>query len=199
VNLREEIAKQREKLQSGEKVNFVIAGVTCSGKTTLARKLNSFFKNIASVCIVSQDDYFRDLADIPKTAEGYLTDSINAFHTSEFKEDVEKLFANEMVLMPRYDIATNTRISKSKLVNLGAVNIFEGLHTITLLEGLENSIKIFVDTPAEVCLQRRIERDTAKFGIPEERIRQYWEKCIWPMSKSYILPQKELADSIFKA
>lgn len=193
MNVYEEIEKH---LLSHNAVNVAISGITCSGKTTLANKIREYFSDKYLVAIVSQDDYFKNLPDIPRVREGYLTDSIDAFLTLEFNHDVQLLLQNGVVTMPRYDVATNTRIAKSKIVRVGKVNVFEGLHTIHLLRGLENSINIFVDTEMETCLERRIARDTSKFGVPETRIRQYWDDCIKPMSERFIFPQKEYADIV---
>jgi len=193
MNVYEEMEKH---LQSHSTANIVIAGITCSGKTTLANAIRKYFSNKYAVAIVSQDDYFKNLPDIPRVREGYLTDSIDAFHTTEFKHDVQQLLQNGVVIMPRYDVATNTRIAKSKIVRAGEMNVFEGLHTIHLLRELEDCITIFVDTEMETCLERRIARDTSKFGVPETRIRQYWDDCIKPMSERFILPQKAFADIV---
>ena len=191
MNVQEEISKY---LLSHDTVNVVIAGTTCSGKTTLANEIRNHFSDRYLVTLVAQDDYFKNLPDIPRIREGYLTDSIEAFWTAEFKHDVQKLLTNGVATMPRYDIATNTRVSKNKIVRAGRINVFEGLHTIQLLGELDNCIKIFVDTDIDICLKRRISRDTLKFGVPEVRIRQYWNDCVKPMCERFIFPQKEDAD-----
>lgn len=190
--------KIRKALMEQDKINIVIAGTTCAGKTTLTKNIWNYFWNKFPTTIVEQDDYFKNLPDIPRTRYGYLTDSIDAFHVNEFKEDVETLFKNSVVKMPIYDISTNTRINKDKRVAIGDINIFEGLHTIQLLKNLDKSIKIYIDTDIEICLERRIERDTSKYGIPEKRIREYWEDCVLPMCEKYIYPQKQIADIIIK-
>lgn len=191
--LQEEI---RRFLQNHETVNVIIAGSSCSGKTTLANEIRKSFQGKEMVTIVSQDDYFKNISDIPRGRAGYLTDSIEAFHREEFQKDVIRLFTEGMAWMPRYDVATNTRISKNKIVRASKINVIEGLHTITLLEGLPYSIKVFVNTPIEKCLNRRIARDTMQYKIPEMVIRKHWNNCIMPMYQTYILPQKEKADRI---
>lgn len=195
MNIKEEISNY---LKNHEIVNVIIAGTTCSGKTTLANEIRNYFSGTYAVTIVSQDDYFKDLKEIPRTRKGYLTDSINAFHTTEFKNDVETLLKNSSVIMPKYDISSNTRISKNKIVKSGKINVMEGLHTISILGYLDNSIRIFLDTDINMCLSRRIARDTFKYGIPEDRIRQYWYDCVEPMCKEYIFPQQKLADIVLK-
>lgn len=189
-------AEIERRLRERGTVNVILAGITCSGKTTSARLLQKQLSEKYTVSIVSQDDYFKDLPDIPCSREGYLTDSIDAFRTEEFRCDVRQLLQDGAAVMPVYDVASNRRLSKSKTVRAGQINIFEGLHTISLLRDLDDRLTVFVDTPIDVCLDRRIARDTAAFGVPEGRIRQYWNACILPMSERYIFPQKAYADLI---
>lgn len=183
-------------LQSHDKINIIIAGSTCSGKTTLANEIRNSFQGEEAVTIVAQDDYFKDIYNIPRGKVGYLTDSIEAFHGKEFTQDVAKLLQDGVVWMPRYDIKSNTRISKNKIVRASKINVIEGLHTITLLGQIPHSVTIFVDTRIEVCLNRRIARDTVQYKIPEAVIREHWKKCIIPMYQRDILPQKETANWI---
>lgn len=190
--------KIKEHLISYEIANVVIAGSSCSGKTTLAKKLKENFSDRYSVTIIAQDDYFKNLPEVPRAKEGYLLDSIHAFHTDEFEYDVRSLIKNGYVTMPRYDIMTNTRIDKQKIVRVSVINIFEGLHTLEILKGLKDSINVFVDTDIDTCLERRIARDTKKYGVPEEVVKAYWFNCIIPMYEEYILPQKKLADIIIE-
>ncbi len=177
-------------------VNVLIAGTTCSGKTILANEIYKKFSDRYKVAIVEQDDYFKNLSDIPRSRGGYLTDSVHAFHIEEFKYDVHTLLTKGFVAMPEYDIATNKRLSKTKAKRKGTINIFEGLHTINLLSDLDNCIKIFVNTDMEICLKRRIARDTLKYKVPEKRIREYWQECVVPMCEKYIFPQKANADIV---
>lgn len=185
-----------EKLQMGDTANVIIAGITCSGKTTLANRIREEYQSRYTTAIISQDDYFKNLPDIPRVREGYLTDSIQAFHTDEFRQDVKQLLGTGIAIMPQYDISTNTRVAKNKVTRWGRINVFEGLHTISLLGSMNGCIKVFVDTNMDTCLSRRIARDTVKFSIPKERIVQYWNECIQPMCKMYILPQKQKANII---
>lgn len=184
----------RQKAIQNGMVNVIIAGSTCSGKTFLANYLKAKLSGEFTVSIISQDNYFKDIVDIPRVSLGYLTDSINAFHTHEFKQDIKTLLSCGKTIVPRYDVSRNKRIAKDVCVTSGQINIFEGLHVITLLSGLKNSLTVFLNTPLDVCLERRVERDNSAYGIPAERIRQNFYDCIMPMYCSYVAPQMEKAD-----
>ena len=192
------IKQIEERIQSYSIVNVIVAGSSCSGKTTFANELKDYFSDKFPVTIIAQDDYFKDLPDVPRIKEGYLLDSINAFQTEEFENDVRSLIKKGFTRVPQYSIMTNTRIDKSRIFRCGTINIFEGLHTIQILDELENSIKVFLDTDIDTCLERRIERDTGKYNVSEEVVKAYWFDCILPMYKEYILPQKELADIVIE-
>ncbi len=193
MNVKEEIGNYL--LRNGT-VNIVISGITCSGKTTFSKELAEYFSNYYSVTIVSQENYLKNIKDIPKVYEGDLLDSIDAFHADEFKHDIELLVKNKVSIIPKYDTTIGIRITKSQIVKYSEVNIFEGLHTIQLLRSLPNSIFIFLDTDIGTCMQRRIKMESNHFGIPESRTLVYWDYCVLPMCEKYIFPQKQLADII---
>jgi uridine kinase len=190
------IEKIRQLAAEQGELNVVIAGLTCSGKSTLAQRIQSSLDDF-TVTVIHQDDYYRNLSNIPSLNGGYLVDSINAFCRREFAEDARHLLTNGEVLLPRYFLDGNIRLAKDVPIMRGQVNVFEGLHAITLLAGLDNTLKVFVDTPVETCLARRIKRDTER-GIPETAIRQYFDERMLPMAKLYILPQKTMADVVVK-
>ncbi len=47
-----------------------------------------------------------------------MPDSINAFQTDEFRQDVESLLKCGTTLTPRYDVSRNRRIAKDVCVKL---------------------------------------------------------------------------------
>ena len=188
----------RQRIKRDGTVNVIIAGATCSGKSTLSDMLVKVFNDEVTVAVVRQDDYFKDLSEMPKIAKGFLTDSINAFHSQEFRQDVDLLLTTGKIVIPQYDVSQNLRIAKDKQITSGDIIIFEGLHTISLLRGIEKSISIYIDTPLEICLERRVARDTGLYGIPENRIRENFTECIIPMYRSYIAPQMKMADIVIE-
>lgn len=174
-------------------MNIIIAGCTCSGKTTLANELSE-----DRYSIMPEDAYFKNLNDMPKYRNNYLMDSINAFCSKEYELDSKQLINQGFIYIPEYDIKTNTRINKNTILKKTGIVIFEGLHTITILNSLPDSLKIFIDTDLEECLIRRVIRDKENYGLKEETIRKYFYECVIPMYKAYIYPQIESADVVLK-
>ena len=183
-------------LRQNTSINVIIAGGTCSGKSTLANNTKSQLSNQYSIAVVRQDDYFKDLKDITRSREGYLFDSLSAFHVDEFRQDVRELIEKGQTVVPRYEIALNRRIAKDVNIQCSQINIIEGLHTILLLKDVIRGHTIFLDTSIRVCLERRIKRDTNMLGICEGRVMEFFYNCILPMYQQYILPQKGMANEV---
>lgn len=156
------------KIENQEQVNIVIAGIRCSGKTALASKLKEVFSDRYEVAIISQDCYLKNLVEIPKNKKGYLFESWTAFFTSEFVYNIDKLLKDGISSVPIYDFEANSRTNKRTTVKVGKINIFEGLHAISLLNYLKNTIKVFLDT----------------------------EGYVEPVNEKYILYQKAKADIV---
>lgn len=168
-------------------MNILISGMTCSGKTTLSNEINDLY----DASIIHQDDYFKDLIEIPNTKGYYLFDSPNAFHKEEFMRDVNIFLNTGSIFIPFYEIKSNKRLSKDIKVNIKDINIFEGLHTISLLKDID-SLKVFIDTDINECIKRRSKRDK----VSEEKVKYYFEKVVIPLYQSYIEPQKKYSDIV---
>ena len=176
-------------------MNIVIAGGTCSGKTTLAKEI----KNLTSKAVIfPQDNYFKNLKDIPKYKGGYLMDSINAFNYPEYQKDYAELLKKGEVYIPNYDLESNQRKSKDILLKKEDLIILEGLHTIKIFASMKSSLKVFLLVDLEECLKRKIERDSNKYQISPKIITEYFREFIIPMYKEYILPQKKEADIVIE-
>ena len=190
-----------EILAKGCQPNIVIAGISCSGKTTLANAIKAHYsskEHKLSTTIFHQDSYYKNLSDITRSPRGYLMDSINAFYGNEFYKDVVHLLQFGMVATPVYDISRNMR-SPEPLYKWNAdILVYEGLHTITLLKKLPGFTTVFLDTDSDICLARRTMRDLSIRGVTKKRIEEYWKDCVMPMSMAYIYPQREEADIVLK-
>ena len=57
-------------------------------------------------------------------------------------------------------------------------------------------IKIYVDTPLDICLTRRIKRDVLERGRKVDHILEQYTKHVRPMFLKYIEPSKKYAHII---
>lgn len=174
-----------------------IAGGTGSGKTTVARNI---VKRLAldAVTVIQQDAYYRDLSDLPAAQRDLLNfDHPDSIEYELFAEHVKRLKGGDEVDQPVYDFTTHTRTDETSRVVSRDVVIAEGIllfHYPDLREILD--IKIFVDTPADIRLLRRIRRDIRDRGRTLESVTEQYVKTVRPMHEEFVEPSKRWADVI---
>ena len=172
-------------------MNIIISGITCSGKTTLSNE-------ILNASILREDDYMKDRKSIPNNGKYYLMDLPSAYNIDEYKKDVNDLLTNGYVYYPKYNFNKNERINKNNKLLRSNINVFEGLHTINALKELSNSLKVFMDIDINLCLERRIKRDTSIYGMDKQLIISYFNEIIIPIYKSYIEYQRDFSDIVIR-
>ena len=175
-----------------------IAGGTASGKTTLARKLYESTKKVGSVSILRFDDYYYKMDHL--TYEERC--KINYDHPDSF--DVELLISHLQELKkgnpidkPTYDYVIHNRAKETELINPSNVIIVEGILIFaipTLREMFD--VKIFVDTPDDIRLLRRLKRDVEDRGRTIESVSAQYLETVRPMHEAFVEPSKKYADLI---
>lgn len=183
----------------------VIAGGTCSGKTSLAQELfNSFGSDLSLV--ISLDNYYKDYRDqtLPRDGDGhFLFDHPQAYRFPELIETVCLLSDGKKSHLPRYDIASNTIVEERGDILLPRpIIIVEGLFSLTYLNDLAsrfNQLTIYMEVDYNTALARRLERDTKKYGVSKERVEKKFAKNIWPSHNDFVVNQKWQADIVVKS
>lgn len=189
----------------GSRSLVLVAGGSCAGKTYLSDKLKILLERIGpSVVLVPLDRFFRDLDDasLPKDAQGRkLFDLPASYHVDEYMAAVGNLVRGEPVHLPCYDLEASKRIEGSgDPVGPARVVVAEGLFAIYLLAELfPESIKVYVEASEQVRLSRRILRDSARFGVSEEKIKSNYYQKVAPCHNRFVEPQKMLADFVIES
>lgn len=177
-----------------------VTGPTCSGKSTLARSLHEDqFLGSYQREIIRLDEYMRNFNDpmMPKMEGGSVYDHPQAYHGSEFTSHVRSLMQGRSVTSPLYDVMTNRRSSATRLIKPPDILIAEGLFVFELTRHLEISrVLAYLDVPEQVCLARRVERDTALYGVAPEKVESVFRTRVWPVYAPFGMSQKEAADII---
>lgn len=57
-------------------------------------------------------------------------------------------------------------------------------------------MKVYIDEPQAVCLDRRIARDCAERGRTEAMVSQQWAEQVEPMFRRHIEPTRPFADYV---
>ncbi|MGO9242650.1 MAG: uridine kinase [Bryobacteraceae bacterium] len=171
-----------------------IAGLSCAGKTELARWLAARL----DAPVLNLDHYYADMAGLAleeRAARNF--DEPEALEYPLILDHVRALAAGQPIRAPRYDFATHTRGPGETLVQPGDYMILEGLFALYWPEvrALMRT-KLFVTAPDEVCLERRTARDMRERGRTSESVRRQFETTVRPMAQLHILPTRGHADLV---
>lgn len=175
-----------------------IAGGTASGKTTLARKVYEASQNYGSVVVIKLDDYYKELSGLTyeeRTKINY--DHPDSYDSSLLVKHINDLKNGITVEKPCYDFVTHNRSKETVLVKPANVIIIEGIMIFAIAELKDMfDIKIFVDTPDDIRLIRRMTRDIKERGRTIDSIVNQYLTTVRPMHLSFVEPSKKYADII---
>ena len=174
-----------------------VAGGSGSGKSTVTREvLASVGPEMATVVI--QDDYYCDQTPMsPEERRKTNYDHPQAFDWPLMVQHLQALRRGEAIEMPTYDFAKDNRASKTITVQPAPVIVVEGLFALYDADLRKMmSLKVFVDTAADVRFIRRLQRDMAERGRSAESVINQYLETVRPMHKQFIEPTKRHADVI---
>ncbi|MCB5259674.1 MAG: uridine kinase [Candidatus Cloacimonetes bacterium] len=176
---------------------ILIAGGTCSGKTTIAKAIGRRLTDLKTV-IVSHDNYYKDLSYLPIEERGRVNfDHPDAIDKGYLVSDILDMLAGKAVNVPDYSFVTHSRNEGSLCIAEADVIILEGIFALYYKELLELSdLKIYVDTDADLRLARRIGRDIIDRGRNVENVLDQYLQTVKPSHEAFIEPSKKNADVI---
>lgn len=174
-----------------------ICGGTGSGKTTIARAIVDSV-GTKKVVLIEQDSYYRNLSDMPLDERHQANfDHPDSIDTELLVNHIKRLKQGLEIEMPVYDMVTHTRSEKIERVDPKPVVIIEGILIFAeppLLDLLD--VRVFVDTPDDIRLMRRMKRDINERGRSFERTLDQYARTIRPMHFEFVEPSKRHADII---
>ncbi len=174
-----------------------ISGASASGKSLLA---NTIVKELGSelVAVISEDSYYKDQSHIPfEQRETTNYDHPDSLDHSLLHQHLCLLQAGKTVQVPKYNHALHARIEETKTVGKHAIIVLEGilLFVEPALRKLMD-IRIFMDTPLDICLTRRLKRDVIERNRTFNSVLEQYETTVRPMYLQFIEPSKRYADII---
>jgi uridine kinase len=172
-----------------------IAGCSGSGKTTLAAELA---RNLNGIHF-PLDTYYLDLAHLPlaeRAAQNF--DDPALIESSLLASHVAALARGESIERPVYDFSLYTRtLGRTETVTAQGFLLVEGLFTLVYPELLPlYQLRVYVDTPDDVCFERRVKRDVEERGRTPESVRLRYEATVRPSSVTWVRPSAANADLI---
>jgi uridine kinase len=99
--------------------------------------------------------------------------------------------------VPRYDFTKHTRLPEPKLWQPARLVLVEGLWLL-LPPAIRSlfDLRIFIDCPEELRLQRRLARDVRDRGRSEASVRRQFCLTVAPMHERFVAPQSAWADMV---
>ena len=124
-------------------------------------------------------------------------DHPNAFEHELLKAHLGALRNGEPIDYPHYCFKTHTRLPKTERLQPAPVVILEGIMLLARVELLPlYDVKIFIDTPLDICLMRRMMRDVKERGRTMDSVAKQYEQTVKPMYHQFIEPSRFTADVV---
>ncbi|MCA2018305.1 uridine kinase [Vibrio tritonius] len=178
-----------------------IAGASASGKSLIASTIyNELRAKVGDhqIGVITEDCYYKDQSHLSmeeRVKTNY--DHPNALDHDLLCEHLEQLLRGEEVHVPEYSYTEHTRTESTTLLTPKKVIILEGILLLTdpRLRGLIQA-SVFMDTPLDICLLRRVKRDVEERGRTMDSVLKQYQKTVRPMFLQFIEPSKQHADII---
>ncbi len=172
-----------------------IAGASGSGKTTLAAELARELDGIH----FPLDNYYFDLSHLPpaeRAKENF--DDPALIESSLLIAQIAALGRGETIERPLYDFSHYIRVpDRTETMHAGAFVLVEGLFALYYTDLLPfYQLRVYLDTPDDVCFDRRMRRDTIERGRTPESVRRQYEATVRPSSIAFVRPSAVHADLV---
>ena len=174
-----------------------IAGASASGKSLLAETLTLDLPS-EHLCVISEDSYYKDQTHL-SMAERIKTnyDHPDAVDHELMLNHMESLKKGESIDVPIYDYTQHNRSEKTYKVHPSMVIIYEGILLLTNSEiRNEFDLRFYMDTPLDICLIRRLQRDIVTRGRSAQSVIEQYLNTVRPMFLQFIEPSRQYADLI---
>jgi uridine kinase len=178
---------------------FIVAitGGSGSGKTTTAGQLVELLQPLRAQ-LLSQDDYYKDSKSLPDFDPAtYDFDTPTARDHDLLAAHLKALRAGQAIDVPVYDFTIHGRRSATHHLVPSDVVILEGTHTLcdpTIFDLCD--LKVFVDTPDDIRLLRRLLRDIHERGRTPETVANQYLATVRPAYERWTGPSRLNADLI---
>lgn len=174
-----------------------IGGGTCAGKSWLADALVHALQPI-EVALLRQDDYLRPLpSEVRERPLLHDFDSPEATDWELLRHHVATLRAGRPVAAPRFEPGTHDRASHPRRVRAAPLVVVEGLLVLARPEIASLlDLAIFVDTPADERLIRRIDKDARLRRRSWQEVAQQYLRFVRPAHERWVEPSRQGADLV---
>lgn len=169
-----------------------ITGLSGSGKTTLAKEV--CYKNNEESVFISMDDFWKWACQF--NCEN--PDDMEILAINELYEGLTKLKNGESAEFSIYDFKQREKLDREpKEYKPGKIIVIEGV-LILWNEDVRSLIdlKVFIDIPEQICLDRRVERELKKYNKVKSDVERRWRGIVLPQWECHLDPLRKHADII---
>jgi uridine kinase len=180
---------------------IAIAGASASGKSLFAETIyQELLTELGSngISIIKEDAYYREQSHLSMDERVQTNyDHPMAFEHELLCTQLTSLISQQTINCPVYCYKTHTRTQETISVKPTKIILVEGILLLSnpMLRDCFD-IKVYMDTPLDICLIRRIERDTQERDRSLESITNQYLTTVRPMYHQFIEPSKAWADIV---
>jgi len=180
---------------------IAIAGPSASGKTLFAKTIHDELVNELGengISILYEDAYYRDQSHLTMAEREQTNyDHPDAFEHQLLNKHLSSLVNNEAINSPVYCYKTHTRTKETREFSPTKIILVEGILLLSNIELRDRfDIKVYMDTPLDICLIRRIKRDLIERSRSVESVTNQYLETVRPMYYQFIEPSKSWADIV---
>ncbi|HMO16564.1 MAG TPA: uridine kinase [Oligoflexia bacterium] len=190
--------KNKDNIKNPNPYIIGISGGSGSGKSTLVQRILSESSSLSSISLLKHDSYYLNQNEMPD----YIGNAMNWDHPEALDN---KLFISHLTSLknghdisePVYDYSTHQRTNKTRTVHASSVIIVEGILILAIKEIRDQlDLSVFVETPPEERIVRRILRDTQERNRTVESVVSQFRDTVRPMHNQFVEPGKAHANII---
>lgn len=180
---------------------IAIAGASASGKSLFAETI---YKELLpelganGISIIKEDAYYRDQSHLNMDERNKTNyDHPKAFEHELLCSQINTLVEQTEIQCPVYCYKTHTRTENTMTIRPTKIILVEGILLLSNPQLRDCfDIKVYMDTPLDICLIRRIKRDTQERERSLESITNQYLTTVRPMYYQFIEPSKAWADLV---
>ena len=174
-----------------------IAGGTGSGKTYAVKSLLNEYPQ-DSILPISMDSYYKDLSHINyirRVEQNF--DHPDSIDINLLEKHLEQASKGNKINIPIYDFSNHVRLGETISISNAKVIIVEGIFALHFSQLRKlYTLKLFIDTPENIRLKRRLARDLRERGRTIKSIKDQYNSTVLPMHNKYVEPSKIFSDLI---
>lgn len=172
------------------KTIILVCGGSCSGKSAFANLFKDAF-------VLEMDHFYFGKSHMKPEPDGsYNFDAPEAVDIAACAKAVESLASGKETIIPKYDMVSSepTGTQSLKVPEGKKFIVVEGIFSLYSPLRELGALKIFLDTPTEIRVARRMLRDVEKGRSDIDTLA--WSITVEKNHRLYIEPTKEFADLV---